>query len=299
MKKLHFILSLSVVLTLLTTAGAALAQSVSVWSANVHSKIFRDSTPGSESAVTLSAASNEYESGQIGLRADGEIDNLEIVPSPLVCKETGTEIKAENVRIRRIGTLPVTKNTPNTESLCVRKAPFEAPDILYDENAVSLKPGESQGVWITLFVPKGTPGGLYSGVIEIKNETVQKEIPVSLTVFPFELPDARSFYMTNWWSGGNFAKYHNVEYMSEEYWTLLEAYIKDMGEHRQNVILTQWVPSANDLVRAKRDENGKWEFDFSRFERFLQLAEKYGVADRIELAHVGGIDRQTHQVNFR
>ena len=170
---------------------------------------------------------------------------------------------------------------------------------MYDENVVSLKPGESQGVWITLFVPKGTPGGLYSGVIEIKNETVQKEIPVSLTVFPFELPDARSFYMTNWWSGGNFAKYHNVEYMSEEYWTLLEAYIKDMGEHRQNVILAQWVPSANDLVRAKRDENGNWEFDFSRFERLLQLAEKYGVADRIELAHVGGIDRQTHQVNFR
>ncbi len=299
MKKSHFILPLSVALTLLTTAGAALAQSVSVWSVDVHSKIFGDSAPGSESAVALSAASNEYESGQIGLRADDEVNNLEIVPSPLVCKETGTEIKAENVRIRRIGTLTVTKNTPNTESICVRKAPFEAPDILYDENVVSLKPGESQGVWITLFVPKGTPGGLYSGVIEIKNETVQKEIPVSLTVFPFELPDARSFYMTNWWSGGNFAKYHNVEYMSEEYWTLLEAYIKDMGEHRQNVILAQWVPSANDLVRAKRDENGNWEFDFSRFERLLQLAEKYGVADRIELAHVGGIDRQTHQVNFR
>lgn len=275
------------------------AQELSVWSQDIHTKIFADSEPNADgAALNLSAASNEFESGQLGLRSDADLNSLEIIPSELKCENNGQTIEAKNVRVRRIGMLPVTKNTPNADAIVVRKAPCDIPDILYDENVVSLKANETLGVWITAFVPKGVPAGEYKGTIVVKNESVSKEFPVVLNVFPFELPDKRNLYMTNWWSSWNFATYHKVPYMSEEYWTLLEKYFKDMGEHRQNVILIPWAPAVNAFVQAVQKEDGSLTFDFTNFERVLKLAEKYGVADRIELSHMGGIDREKHVVRF-
>lgn len=276
----------------------ARAQTFDVWTLDVHSKIFADSQPTETNAIAIAAASNEYESAQFALRSSVDQADTSIVPSDLTCEATKQKINASNVRIRRVGMLPVTKNTPNAEEIVVRKVPCDFPDILYDENVVSLKANETAGIWVTVFVPKGTPAGIYVGKIAVKNANVEKELPIYLEVFPFELPDARSLYMTNWWSPGNIASYHKIEFLSEEYWTMLEKYFKDMGDHRQNVILVPWTPSPGHFVRGVRKEDGSFEFDFSLFERILQLAEKYGLTDRIELSHMGGINRSSHSVDF-
>ena len=39
-------------------------------------------------------------------------------------------------------------------------------------------------------------------------------------------------------------------------------------------------------------------FDFANFDRLLDLGLKYGVLDRIELSHVGGINREDHSVRM-
>ncbi len=274
------------------------AQTISVWPLDVHSKIFTDSEPLDAKTLVLSSASNEYESAQFALRADADLNDVGVTSSDLVCDENGQTLDASNIRIRRIGMIHVTKNTPNAEEIVVRQAPCDIPEILYDENVLSLKANETAGVWVTTFVPKGTLPGKYVGTIVIQNADVHEELPVVLNVYPFELPDKRTLYMTNWWSSWNVATHHDIPYFSEAYWDMLEKYLVNMSEHRQNVLLVPWIPVASGFVDCMKMEDGSFEFDFTNFERLLTLAEKHGVADRIELSHIGGIDRTEHRVNF-
>jgi hypothetical protein len=274
------------------------AQTFDVWTLDVHSKIFSDSQPAETKNIAISAASNEFESAQFAIRSSVDQPGVTITPSALTCEKTGQKIDASNIRIRRIGMLHITKNTQQADEIVVRKAPCDLPEILYDENVVSLKADETMGIWVTVFVPKGVAAGNYVGSIAIRNENIETELPFSLEVFPFELPDTRHLYMTNWWSLSNIARYHELEYLSEEYWVMVEKYLKNMGEHRQNVILVPWIPSSGKFLRAVRKEDGTFEYDFSGFERLLQLAEKYGVAERIELSHVGGVNRESHSIDF-
>ena len=63
----------------------------------------------------------------------------------------------------------------------------------------------------------------------------------------------------------------------------MSSYARLMREHRQNVLL---VPLG--LVKVFRRPDGSFRFDFSLFERFIATFESKGVAERLELSHIGG-----------
>jgi hypothetical protein len=52
---------------------------------------------------------------------------------------------------------------------------------------------QNQSVWGDIYIPSGTPAGVYSGTITVKEGTnVSYSIPIQLTVRPFQLPDTPS-----------------------------------------------------------------------------------------------------------
>lgn len=279
-----------------STANAAEPSAVRVWPVDPHLKIFADSPSADAAPLVLRAARNEYESGQFGLRADADVAGLTLSVSDLTSADGG-KIAASNVRLRPIGTIPVTKNTPGAENIVVRKAPFDAPDVLLEETTLDLTAQTSKGVWVTLFVPRETAPGRYVGTITVASETARAELPLEVEIFRFELPQERHLWATNWFSIGNFAKFHGVKFESEEYWSILERYFRNMAEHRQNVVYVYWRPG-DGFVRATRSKDGAWSVDFSRLERYLKLAEETGVGERFELVHVGGINRENHAINW-
>ncbi len=65
--------------------------------------------------------------------------------------------------------------------------PFEAE---WGGAPFSIFPGQSQAVWIDIYIPRGTPAGFYQGQVEVvlAGEIVSK-VPVELTVHDFELPN--------------------------------------------------------------------------------------------------------------
>ncbi len=276
---------------------AAYGQTLSVWQPDVCDKIFPETPAGEETPIRFKAAGNEYESAQVGLRADAAFDDVKLEISSLAGVEQNGLIPAENIRIREVGTIRIEHNTPGAENIVTRKAPDDVPEILYDRSTFALPKNESRSAWITLFVPAETPSGNYAGTLKIVAGDLVKEIPVELEVFPFQLPNERGLYATNWWSPGNIAVQHKVDFFSEEYWTILEKYLQDMGEHYQNVLHVYWVPG--DFYNATIQEDGSWTFDFDNLDRLLDLALKHGVLDRVELNHIGGIDRENHVVSFR
>ena len=186
--------------------------------------------------------------------------------------------------------MPVARNT--TEAQCgkhrdippgelLRQAPFDCPDPLLEESSLTVQAGQAQPVWITVYVPKGTAPGTYSGEATVRTPDGTLVLPIELLVYPFELSDKRHLYLTNWFQGNHIADAHKVEMLSEEYWQILQRYAVDLAEHHQNVIYTPWR-----LVGVYREADGGLSFNYRDFDRFVETFIDAGTAERIEIQHV-------------
>lgn len=283
----------------------AWSQEMTVWVVDPHTKVFRDSLPpsapakaeeatkptqpGQQSqpsqatgAIQLRAARNEYEPAQIAIRSSKPLQGVHVELGPLRHEDGQSSIGAEHLRWDFVGYIPIPKNTPHAEGLQIQKAPFEVPDPLLADRTKDIPADQTQPVWITLYVPKEAKPGLYHGQVTVVAGQLRVETPIQLRVDPFVLPDDRHVWVTNWFNLPNIAKAHQVEVWSDGFWKVLAKYAQNMAEHRQNVVLAPWT-----LIDLVREENGQLSFDFSRFDRFVEVFEKAGVAGRLEITHVG------------
>jgi len=268
------------------------AGEVEVFVVNPLEKVFKDSKleRGQGEVIRLASASNEFESAQFVIRAGEklQIDSVEF--TDLVNAETGSLIPSAALQWRFVGFVPVERNT--TDAQCgahqdipkgelLRLAPFDCPDPLLEDRSISVEAGQVQPVWITVRVPKGTSEGMFRGRTKIKTSLGDYELPIELTVFPFELPDERHLFLTNWFQISHITRAHQVEAFSKEFWKILGRYARDFAEHHHNVIYTPWQ-----IIKVYREADGELSFDYTNFDRFVQTFLDAGTADRIEIKHI-------------
>lgn len=274
---------------LLALVGSAvLAQEVSVWVVDPHVKVFRDTLPpaGEESQksteIRLRAARNEYEPGQIAVRAARPLRGLRLHVDPIRHADGSFTIPSDQVTWNFVGYIPMPKNTPRSEGMRIREAPCDMPDPLLADRAMDLPPDTTQPIWLTVYVPKDAPSGTYRGQVRLEAEDWQAVVPIILEVYNFTLPDDRHLRMTNWFNLNNIARAHRVDQWSEDFWAVLARYARNMAEHRQNVVLVPWS-----LVNIYREPDGSLSFDFARFDRYVRLFMDAGVVGQLEISHVG------------
>lgn len=249
-----------------------------------HEKVFADDPPPARPVleVELECARGECEPAQIVVRAEKDLEAVAVEVSALRHEESGAEIPREAVAWNFVGSIPLERNTPLTPpERLVRRAPCRVPDVLLPERAIRVPAGVSQPVWLTVRVPRDAAAGAYRGTVTVRAGDEARALPVRLRVWPFEVPEERHIFATNWFSTSTIARAHGVEEWSEPFWKVLESYFRNMASHRQNVA---WVPWR--LVEVTRKAGGELSFDFSRFDRYVELMERSGVADRIEIQHV-------------
>lgn len=271
------------------------AQQISLWVVDPHKKVFPDTLPPSASdgpakakhwsvvgQIQLRAARNEYEPAQLALRSSQPLPGVHVEVGTLRHEDGQSTLGPEHLRWNFVGYIPVRKNTPHAQALQIRRAPFEVPDPLLPDRSKQIPAGQTQPIWITLYVPKDAKPGRYHGHVAVVAGQLRAEVPLQLRVDPFTLPEERHVWVTNWFNLHTIAKAHQVELWSEEFWRLLARYAQNMAEHRQNVVLVPWT-----LIEVVQEEDGRLSFDFARFDRFVELFEKAGVAGRLEISHVG------------
>ncbi len=265
-------------------ASAGVAGSLKVWVAGQHEKVFRDTLPPADpaTAVRLEAARNEFEPAQIAIRSQVPIAGLTVELSPLRHADGKAVIPAGNLAWNFVGFIPLKKNTRDSERLWVRRAPCEVPDPLLEERKLDLKANTTQPVWLTVRVPPDAEPGSYRGEVRVVAGGESAALPIHLTVWPFSLPSERHLLITNWFNVSRIARAHKVDIWSEDFWRVLARYAEAMAAHRQNVVLVSWR-----LVEVRRRRDGSLAFDYSLFDRFVETFERAGVADRIEIGHVG------------
>ncbi len=129
------------------------------------------------SSLELAAAIGEYESRSLLLRSDGPLRSVTITARPF----TGQGRMSPSLSIETADFVEVQVGQDNTRRIS---------DYLRPETTLAeLGPGEQSVVWLTVHVPYGVEPGAYRSVLHVsRGDREEISVPVSLTVFGFELP---------------------------------------------------------------------------------------------------------------
>ncbi|MDC4223931.1 MAG: DUF4091 domain-containing protein [Candidatus Manganitrophus sp.] len=214
----------------------------------------------SQGGVTLSAGRNEFEPFQIFIAASATaLSQVNVTISDL-SDGRGNVIaslangRPKNIVLYREHYLPVTSTSsldgklglwpdglvPKVDEYFgeVRRMPGEtAPAFPFNVAA-----NQKQGIWVDVYVPHGTPAGLYRGTAQVTiGSAVAANIPIQLTVRDFDLPSVPSL-KTAYAVGIGEVKtghYGTAAVGDDKYWEMICLYTKEMLLHRvsnENVI---------------------------------------------------------------
>ncbi len=208
----------------------------SIWTETSLQKVMRTDSPGPTQSAKLSAARNEHEAFQIVLRPGKDpIRCVHVIPS---------ELKGPK------GSIPACHVTPYRP--CYIYLPYYeryAPDPLPEcDRVFDVRPGQTQPIWIDVYVPEDAPPGDYTGSVRVAatNERAV-DVPVSLHVYDFTLPresklttqfDFYDYYM---------APKEGVEHGSKDCMDLWRKYYEFLLDHGVSTSL----PPVEDFTSAE------------------------------------------------
>jgi len=208
-KGLLLVAAVLVVLTTLiafkTTSGSAFP----VWAISGLARVGQTDAVGTTSSITLSSARGETVDTQVIVQAPaGDLTNVNVSASALT-GPGGASIPAANLTLYREYYITVTgtasygggSNPPlGSGTYPEPLIPFNDPETglplcgigatLKACNA-SISAGQNQPYWIDISVPRGpsnSPPGNYTGTLSVTADQGTVSIPVTLTVWNFELP---------------------------------------------------------------------------------------------------------------
>jgi hypothetical protein len=119
--------------------------------------------------------------------------------------------------------------------------PFEAParQLAHGQGGApfDIGPYQNQGVWVDITIPRDAPAGVYTGTVRVTESGVTRyEIPLSLRVFNFTLPDEthqRSFFH---WTLELLPNRFGITMNSPEYWAMYRKFAQMAHRHRMDLI---------------------------------------------------------------
>lgn len=248
-------------------------------------KVFPESNYFAPMQAHADVVRGEHASFQFVVRAASSIEGLQMKVSPFSDGEnTISEIKTGFVGFVKVGRA---NPEPSKDSYAPLSGYFPDPIIIKETQDVPM--GSTQPLWVTVKIPENAVPGNYQAKIEISGKlggkmfTVTKDI--SLSVYKPVIKNT-SLWVTNWFFLDRLKYLNNgqeVEKFSDLYWELSGVMARTLADYRQNVAML----SPLDLTSFKF-ENNQWSFDFSNFNKMVQLFIDEGVIGRLEGGHFGG-----------
>ena len=162
------------------------------------------------------------------------------------------------------------------------------PDCLKDGVTKNIVSGYRQPVYVTYDIPETAEPGEYSGTVTFsgrmdgKDFTIEKEIRAK--VYDVTVPE-QTFLAINQHDHRGLSYMANgerVDLFSERYWDLMKVLLNSMRDHRLNVYWMTYLP---DYIRMALND-GVWSFDFTDFDRTVEMFIKEGGLKRIAGGHL-------------
>lgn len=160
---------------------------VSVWSAPSTVKVQQDDVDYEDkrpAELTYNAVRNEYESQQLFITASKQIDSYDLKIEDL--KNGEHVFSKENIDVYNERFTYITETYYSDgyypDALIPLEAAKEAGDLKIAKN-------NNAGLWITIYVPKDTPAGTYTGTFQLVVGGKSLDIPVEVKVNDYTLTD--------------------------------------------------------------------------------------------------------------
>lgn len=163
---------------------------VELWSAPNNVKVTKTDAADDELDLRVEMAANEYEGVQLIMTAKKPVESYTVSVSDLTMTgDASKKIDKSNISVFNQHYIQTTE--PSGEYV----EPGWYPDALvpYDlaveagENTISLL--DNQGLWFTIYAPKGTAAGTYTGTVTLTVNGKTENIPLTAEVWDFELSD--------------------------------------------------------------------------------------------------------------
>lgn len=248
-------------------------------------KVMKEQVYFQDEVDTIRIAKGEVASVQIVVKADAPVQNMRAEVTSV-----SSETAVLNGKTGWVGYVHVGRSYNPPSKDIIRSHSGFFPDPILPDSAFSVGLGEPQPLWITVPTTAETEAGLYKGTVKITGEIGNRKKSWTkdffIRVYPVTLGKSPLF-ITNWSAHFNpvtlsfLNNNEPVEGYSPLYWELIEMHAEMMASHRQNV--HRIYPVWHTLYKY---ENGKYTFDFSRFDREAEIFDAVGALERIEGGHL-------------
>ncbi len=168
------------------------------------------------------------------------------------------------------------------------------PDVIDIDKPHDVPAMETRPVWCTLEVPRDAAAGLYDTELEVTDATgsVVASLALAVRVADRTLPEAkdRKFHLDLWQQPYAVSRYYGVEPWSEEHIEALRPYLKALARAGQSTVSTimfyePWGRQSYDkfqpMVVTTRKSNGQWSYDYTIFDRYVELCAECGIDRQI------------------
>jgi len=294
---------------LVLSVGMVLSGSVSGWTAEAPFEVFAvsDAIRVFEDGYGLSNTQNkeirvfgicnEIISAQCVIKANEDVKDITVVTGSLKHAEDSATLGV--VRWNFVDSIHIATNTPKfVKSDLTRAAPARFPDLLNDQQQCSPTKGSLKAVYLTVRIPCDAKPGEYRGDVTVRSGNVSVAIPLIVTVYPLTLPDDRHIMVAEWFSTHQFKKHHGIDTDDQDaFQKMLAVYAENMSDHRQNVFRVSM-----ELIKTSRAADGKFNLDFSAFDRWADIFWSTGHMNLLEtgfVAHFGEGGWGSNEIKLR
>ena len=258
-------------------------------------------------AKIMPASDPEVEIRQ-GCALRGERFSFQLAYKYLEVDRQLLKVKAESpfgkaLRIRKVGLVPVEYTGVVFDDDIISKDPGMYPDLLTDAESGDIPVLPTwRALWFTVDVPKNFKPGVYEIKVTLQCGWIQPAPAFAdccVKTFKLEVLDAvipeQKLKHTNWFHCDCLSTYYNVPVFSEEHWKIIGNFMKSAAAHGINMILTPvFTPPLDTRIGTERPTvqlvgvtrtKGKYSFDFSKLDRWIDLARKSGIK-YFEISHL-------------
>ncbi|WP_135546884.1 DUF4091 domain-containing protein [Paenibacillus cymbidii] len=184
----------------------------------------------------------------------------------------------------------------------------EKADLLLDQTALYVPERMVQPVWVEFTAAANAAPGRYTGTVRVyahtlfEDETLLKVLTFALEVKHHTLPEPGDyrFYLDLWQHSSNIARKYDVALWTDEHFRILDAYLASLGQLGQKaatVIVSECPWSGQfthrdrepsdlfeySIVGVVKSKEGGFAYDFDALDRYIELAEKHGIREEIEV----------------
>ncbi|MBL6538576.1 DUF4091 domain-containing protein [Streptococcus suis] len=253
-----------------------------------------------ETSRQLVAWKNDTVTSQLAiLPQDSGLKNLRFRTHDLV-SATGQTISKDHITgnfIKEITGYQGNAGYHNANKLNIPTTPsISRPDLLLHDQTVDVAYNTLQNLWLSIAIPKTAQAGTYQTHIEVLADGIENPLTfnLELEVQDAQLDHLNDFSIELWQYPYRSAEYYNVTPFSPEHLAILRPSLeiyKKMGGRgiTASIVEEAWggqtyaqgqtrVPS---MIKWFKEADGQFSFDFSHFDKWVELAEEYGLADKI------------------